>query len=1304
MSIYVSCFCRCFVQASKRKVLAGGVLGQCLPSVEGSGVIGCWVEACVDKEEYAVATGKRKSSPKQQDSSAAPAVPLSSTSQDSTDLPVSAPTYVVGLGASAGGLEALEQFFEHVPAHTGMAFVVVQHLSPDFKSYLDQLLARCTSVKIRLVEDAMGLEADHIYLIPPRCDLRVEQGRFCLSPPTSSARGVHLPIDTFFSSLAVSVGDKAIGIILSGTGSDGSKGIQDIHEMGGMVLVQMPDTAKFDGMPRSALHTGVVDAVLAPVDMAAALLRYVQHRPLLEGMAPDLVTAVADEPFETILSLVRQEHGIDFTHYRRPTLRRRLQRRMGIAGMRDMDEYLTLLRTSAEERQALRRDFLIGVTHFFRDPEAFQLLEQEGLMSLVSQFASHHPFRVWIPACSTGEEAYSLAILLREAFEKLHPQPEVKIFATDVDPEALEVASRGLYPESIAATVSPERLARFFLPRERGYQVTRSLREMILFAVHDLLKDPPFQYLHLISCRNALIYLDQSVQRKILEQFHHALYTGGMLFLGPSESLLSLEDAFATIHSKWKLFRKFNVRRLLDQKLPLPVLPVHASPGVAMLKRSRQGRQETEGPWRVYNNLVERYSPPALVVSGQRQLLWVIGEASVYLKKITGPVSTDILQMVVEDLTVPLSAAFYRVSKAQHEVVYDDLQVRTTHGAQRITLRLQWLPVEPHEPPLVVISLEPLPSPAALTPSDAATATVEHHTSQRIRDLEQDLQYAQENLQATIQELTSSNEELQSTNEELLAANEELQSANEELHAANEELSTVNGEYQSKLQELTALHEDMDNLLRGADIGTVFLDQDLRIRTFTPAMTAFIPLVEHDIGRPIGHFAHSFAQIDLAQEMFGVVQTGQRFERELQTPTGIWLLVRILPFLTTSGIRQGTVLTCVDITRVKQAEELLRQSRQFLQVTLDALPAHVVVIDEAGTILAVNAAWRQFADENAFADPSYGLGMNYGRVCSVALANGVEEAGLVAQGIHELLTRQRRSFYLEYPCHGPTEQRWFMMQAVRCIDDEAVRIVIAHTDITARKRNEDKVVQHSQALTEQNAVLNEFAHVASHDLQEPIRQVVAFSQLLRKELGSTLSDRVTEFLQYITEGTTRMQTLVKDLLAFAQAGRSEAQQRQVPLTRCVQEVLHALAHRIDEYGAAVIHTALPTVIGDPMLLTQLYQNLLGNALKYRGSDPPVIRLSAEQRGQMWILGVQDNGIGFDPTRAEEIFLPFKRLHGRGEYEGTGIGLAICKRIVERHGGRIWGESQPGHGATFYFTLPVKDLELVSDVPTAPDPI
>ncbi len=842
------------------------------------------------------------------------------------------PSYVVAIGASAGGLNALEEFFDHMPAASGMAFVVIQHLSPDFKSLMDDLLARHTRMPIHRVSNGIPLEPDSIYLIPPKSHMTVTDGHLYLTGRGESQH-VDLPIDIFLHSLAKDAGDRAIGIILSGTGSDGSRGIVSVHEKGGLILVQAPESSQFDGMPRNAVATGVVDFVLAPESMPHVLVEYAANPLAVRSRARTDLEVFADEgEFAGVFALLRRHYNLDFSKYKGATVGRRISRRMDFRQIPEVADYVAILSGDPGELDALYADLLIGVTEFFRDSQAFACLEEQVLPALFSRLSDMDDLRVWSAGCATGEEAYSLAILLIEQAERRGFTGKMTVFATDVHKRSLDIASQGVYDRDCLSKVSPERLARFFKREgDNHYRVSNDLRKAVVFAAHNLLSDPPFTKVDLICCRNLLIYFQPGAQEKVIALFHFALKKDGILFLGSSEGLGSFAAEFETIASQYKLYRKIRDLKLaidLDQSRPmsgqrLPQLQLGAPPG-RLVSIDRQLLAD-------YDTLLRRALPPGVLIDEHRKILHYFGAVAEFLKTPQGRAENDLLQLAADNLQIALSTGLQRAGKTGQRHVMRNVRVPRGDAERLIDLIIDPLPDDKSRSTHYHVTFERIreveavaaPPVEPLGESDTDRFDSAGHYRQHITDLELELQSTRENLQTTVEELQTSNEELQATNEELLAANEELQSTNEELHSVNEELYSVNAEFERKNLELKQLNTDHDNLLTSIDIGTVFLDRDLRIRKFNPAIAAFFKLLPQDLGRPIDHIAYQLAsQDEMLADIRSVLDSGAPAVREVATRDGNWLLKRIVPFRTEAGAVEGVVLTFTDITKVKEAELL----------------------------------------------------------------------------------------------------------------------------------------------------------------------------------------------------------------------------------------------------------------------------------------------------------------------------------------------------------------------------------------------
>ncbi|MEM9273986.1 MAG: EAL domain-containing protein [Cyanobacteria bacterium P01_F01_bin.143] len=897
---------------------------------------------------------------------------------------------VVGLGASAGGLQALESFFSHMPQNSGAAFVIIQHLSPDYKNLMKELLGRCTRMAIHRVEEGMVLEANSVYLIPPGQNLVVSGGSLHLTQQERLNRShPNFPINLFFDSLAEDYADRSIAIVLSGSGSDGSRGIQAIHEAKGITLVQDPATAEFDGMPQSAIKTGCVDRILPPPALAQLVYQIVSNPSDLTAFRnADPFILVQKNQLQKILRLLITDGGIDFRQYKSTTLSRRIQRRCLVAGVQDLGDYLQLLETSAEERRQLQKDLLISVTRFFRDPDAWQFLETDIFPALIDNMSAETPLRIWVTACATGEEAYSMAILADELATAQGKPVHAKIFATDIATHCLDYAAQGIYPSTIAKNVSPTRLKRYFTKKGDTYEIIRSIRDMIVFAPHNLLRDAGFSRMHLISCRNVLIYMEPALQQQVIKRLHFSLLQSGILFLGESENLSHLEDEFIVHNQRLKIYSKRrNVR--LTHSLPektalMPIDIARSSTDNSLTNFGNDIRLQE-----AFRFLMSEQQGCCLIANERGHLIHAFGATPQILPPPNGSVSYEVVKMVALPLQLPLSAALNHARKAKGFVHYSAIELNSDKGKIKVNLRVLFQEGSSLVEDFFIVLIQPREY--TTSPSQELNVTdIGKATMQQTLELESELQRTRESLQATIEELETTNEEQQSTNEELIASNEELQSTNEELQSVNEELYTVNAEYQATIQNLTELNNDINNLLQVSEIGVIFLDQEMRVRKFTSAATQVFALMPSDIGRPINHLAHKLDLKDLDNQLADVLETKSFSEQKVKLiDSENHLLMRIYPYERQDSQSQsknsqslqfpdpqtqlsqmidlqrqeididGVVLTFVDVTAMEQAQKALTENNILLKTVINSISDPIIVKDLAGRYQLANESAAQ---------------------------------------------------------------------------------------------------------------------------------------------------------------------------------------------------------------------------------------------------------------------------------------------------------------------------------------------------------
>ncbi|WP_283743488.1 chemotaxis protein CheB [Sideroxydans sp. CL21] len=878
---------------------------------------------------------------------------------------------IVGIGASAGGLEAFEQFFRSTPPDSGMAFVLVSHLDPDHASLLTEILQRASTMPVVEAQDQMKVEPNYVYVLPPNRDMAIFHGNLQLSTP-EMPRGQRMVIDSFLRSLAEDQGEKAIGIILSGTGTDGTLGLRAIQGAGGITLVQEPATAKYDGMPVSAIHAGYATYTLPVEKMPEQLLSNKHNLLNAKEIQP---TPAGENSMNRILMLLRSGTGNDFSLYKKSTIGRRIERRMSQHNIESMDLYARYLKEHPVEVHLLFKELLINVTSFFRDAEAFLALKQDILPLLLKDKPESYVFRVWVAGCATGEEAYSIAILLRELMDETGREFKTQIYSTDLDDDAIAVARAGIYPPNIVQDVTTERLRRFFIKEDTYYRVKKDIREMVVFATQNIIKDPPFTKLDLLSCRNLMIYLEPELQNRVIPAFHYALKPGGVLFLSPSESIGSHVDLFTALNRKWKLYQSAptmaSARAVMSSGLSWTKdNPTKGSDEVITKIK------ETDFAELTRRALLQSYAPASVVANLKGDILFVHGDTGKYLRPAPGQATLNIIEMAREGLQLELRNAIQAATEKGVPTLNRVASFGSNGDLLSVSFSVRLLPVADTSQNLLLVSFQDMAS--AQTEKPSATATAAKGKSargkavtlsaeqQRIGELERDLSYIKENLHATIEEQQASNEELKSTNEEMQSTNEELQSTNEELETSkeelqsvNEELVTVNAELQNKIEQLAGMQNDMKNLLDNINIGTIFLNDTLNIKRFTREAVKVYRLVASDMGRPLGDIKSNIKDDDLLADAQAVLDSLVPREREVFTTGGEWFLARTQPYRTLDNVIDGVVLTFTDITKRIQAETAMKDARELSESIVDTVREPLVVLDAKCKIISASRSFYE---------------------------------------------------------------------------------------------------------------------------------------------------------------------------------------------------------------------------------------------------------------------------------------------------------------------------------------------------------
>ncbi len=1196
--------------------------------------------------------------------------------------------YIIGIGASAGGMEAIHRLFDHMPENTGLSFVVVQHLSPDHKSLLSDLLSKHTKMKVVEATHGMEPEPDSIYVIPSGKVMTIQGECLSLSEKAKS-RVQNTTIDSFFNALARDLGPRAVGIILSGTGTDGSKGLEAIKDAGGIAIVQEPSTAAFDGMPMSALEIASPDIVAPPEMIAEELLELLKEPGLVKALSS---LKVEDENIlMDILEMMYRATKYDFSHYRRPTLFRRLSKRMSELSIPNLQSYRDYLQNHGEELKTLSQEFLINVTRFFRDPEAFDALRTEVLPSLLTNRKNDDPIKIWIVACSSGEEAYSLGILLMEYLQRSELKvPSIKIFATDIDTDALEIASRGVYGHDIEKHIPAPLLQKYFVRDAQNFRVGSELRKIIVFANHDVIKDPPFSKLDLILCRNMFIYMNNILQEKALKKFHFALKINAFLMLGPSENIGVLKEVTTEVNRKWKIYKCISKNSVDTETIFFPLERTIAT-------KLNQGKKENAINLNqlLKETLAEDRHVALIVVDKEFNVKQATGSYKHFLQLPEENFDFNILKFVHSDIAVALGASLRKAIANNEKQVMKNVILHDNNSVPAVNIIVKpYFEQSSYPQPFVSILIEEVHVQTKATVIIPQTSS--RGDDEQVAALKEELIETRQNLQAVIEEMEAVNEELQSSNEEMISTNEELQSTNEELQSLNEELHTVSAEHQLKIKELYELNDDLNNYFNNSDIGQILVDPSMVIRRFSPAATKIINLIKSDVGRPLYDITLNVKELDFVDEVRKVISSGQSVEKDVETNDGSHYLMRISPFVRRDKTTDGVVINFVNISQSKLLHSIVEG---VFKSSPNGIIAKRIVRNAENRIIDFECITANAAAERMF---------------------GVKPGGLVSERLMSTLsaatTREYLNLYKKVAETGHSEKiefydsktsKWYETTIVKMLDG----ILTTHTDITDRKKNADLIARNyedlkraSEKLSEINGQLErsnfdlmQFASVASHDLKEPLRKIQAFGNILQSKIKEKLSDGELNYFSKMITASNRMQALIDDVLTLSKLSNGNPMRVHTDLNAVVKQIVEDLEITIREKNAVIKVGKLPFIDAIPGQMHQVFQNLISNALKFSDKESPIIEIEqlpiltehAEWHGitdHYVYIAVRDNGIGFENEYKEKIFGIFQRLHGRN-YEGTGIGLAIARKIIDNHGGFIFADGEVNKGATFHIYLP-----------------
>lgn len=1218
---------------------------------------------------------------------------------------------IVGIGASAGGFQALKTFFEHMPQDNGMAFVIVLHLSPDHQSIADKIIQESTRMPVLQVTEAVPVERNKVYVISPAHSLLMNDGYLRVSAP-EPRRGGHVAIDCFFRDLADVHKERAFCLILSGAGSDGAVGLSRIKEQGGVTIAQLPDDAEYDSMPRAAIETGQVDLVMPVVEIPQKLLELWNNArkitlpanddPELKAKSPpsEHETALAEQTLHDILVQLRTGTGHDFRHYKRATVLRRIERRMQVTGQLDLQSYYQHLQNHPEETKALLGDMLIGVTNFFRDREAFEALEREILPELVRHNGSlakqTSEIRIWSAGCSTGEEAYSLAMLLSDQLQADASNAAMQVFATDIDARAIAFGRGGNYLEAIVTDVPPLRLRQYFIKENHHYRVRKEIRERVLFAQHSLLSDPPFSQIDLVVCRNLMIYLDREVQREILQMFHFALRPGGYLFLGNSESADLCSDLFAPVDKKNRIYRALSVSSL-NRKTPT-------------LARSGAIRQSVEtrsvSPVRakkkafsdVHLRAISHNAPPSIIVDSNGDILHTTGHAVNYLRYAGGEVSHSLVALIDPALRLEVRTALFQATQSGQEVRSRLIEISREN--QPLRLRIEIKPYDDEESGGSYFLVTFIEVRDEAPPSQGASlGSAENKV---MANLENELHRTKLQLQETIEqseisgeELKASNEEMQAINEELRSATEELETSKEELQSINEELLTVNHELKTKVDETDKINDYLTNLIASTDIATVFVDRSLRIKWFTPAATEIFSMLAVDTGRSLLDITHRLHYEALGDDARSVFESLNIIEREVSSTNDRWYIARLLPYRSNEDHIDGTVLTFIDITKRRAAEEQLRLSEERMRLVAEsALDYAIIVQDEDGVV----TSWNRGA-ELIF---GYTKKEAEGRYFDFIFSAEDRAAGIPEK---ELQQAQRNGRTDDERWHVRKDGSLFFCSGeVSALKGENFKgYVKMARDLTGQKQRQEEQLQRLAETENSSHLKDEFFAVMSHELKHPLNLIQLNAELLRRLSVVKSSSPATKAVATIRDAVVSQARIIDDLLDVARVRTGKLKLKRVPvdLSKVVGEIhgvvkSHNPARAITLSVPSVEETPL-MVDADPVRLEQIIWNLVNNAIKFT-PEMGSIHIAASQSEQWVKLEVVDSGVGIPSEQLENVFDLFSQAenqHTSHQREGLGIGLSLVRQLVEAHDGQTQVHSDGvGQGSTFTILLPLLALEAV----------
>lgn len=1249
--------------------------------------------------------------------SEAPHIPAN----DKSIIPSSLKFPVVGIGASAGGLHAIQRFLENMPSDNGMAFVVIMHLSPTHQSTADAVLQRVTKMPVIQVKQTVRIEKNHVYVIPPNKHLQMNDGHLLIEdlvrPP-----GKHIAVDIFFRALADAHKDRSVGIILSGTGSDGAIGLARLKEQGGVSFAQRPDHAEHDGMPQAAIAMGNVDFVLPVVDMPQKLIdlwhnaQKIQLPPLDDSDAPllvhvsPLVTQSSEDALREVISLLRTRTGHDFRYYKRATVLRRLERRLQVRAVPDIPSYASLLKTDTAETSALLKDMLIGVTNFFRDREAFEALERDVLPALFADKPANEQIRAWSAACATGEEAYSLAMLLNEHAALQGKSHTVQVFATDIDDQAISRARTGVYPDSIVTDVPPSRMREFFSKDGSNYRVKKSLRDNVLFASHNLLRDPPFSKLDLISCRNLLIYLNREIQEHVLQMFHFALNPGGFLFLGNSESAEIASGLFTPVDKKNRIYRARTQSRSMRAA---PFVPGFGSslPRSSPVETPDPGAKKRFSFAEVHQRVLAQHAPPSVIVNSDSNIVHMSDRAGRFLHHAGGEPSRNLIALVQPELRLELRTALFQATQSKKSVEARRVQLRRGDKTFYVNMTARPFHDDDAASDFVLVlfdEVEETMGTDTLQASGDRKDAVLHQLENELQRTKEQLQETVEHSETSTEELKASNEELQAINEELRSATEELETSKEELQSVNEELITVNFELKVKVEETSKVNDDLTNLIASTNIATVFIDKGMRIKRFTPRATDIFSMIPSDTGRSLLDITHRLEYPALAEDVDRTFESLALVEREVASKDGRFYIARLLPYRTVDDRIEGAIMTFIDITRRREAEEKLLASEAHMRLVAESTKDYAIItMDEAGVVTSWNTGAARifgYTEDEMLGQSGDILFVPEDRESHAPEAER-EKARTEGRAEDERwhLRKDGTRFY----CSGVvTPLEGGNIKGYAKIARDMTSRVLADRNEGRLQPEAHAGQMNSQAASE---LKDEFFAVMSHELKHPLNLIHINAELLSRMPEIRNSSVSIKAAQTIRDAAISQAQIINDLLDLSRlnTGKLALNVVEVNLSMVVDSIVQAARHDPAAAGLSIeiLDQTPPVMINaDLVRVEQVVWNLISNAVKFTEAGKVTVELT--QDNDQSLLTVSDTGQGIAPETLPYVFDMFVQGSAPRKTAGMGIGLALVKQIMELHGGSVQATSDGlGAGSRFSISFPragemalpaVKRNEVVKD--------